>query len=57
MVLKRRKAGVKPLDVYMVMPFLGKGRHSVAIASPFDSACEELPSTAKNPVKQRARRD
>jgi hypothetical protein len=57
MVLKRRDAGVKPLDVHVVMPFLCKGRHFVAIACPFDPAREELPSPAKNPVKQRARRD
>jgi hypothetical protein len=40
-----------------VTPFLCEGRHSIAIACPFDSAREELPSPAKNPVKQRARGD
>jgi hypothetical protein len=56
MVLKRRKAGIEPLHVYVLVP-VREGRHSIAIACPFDAAREELPSSAENPVKQRARRD
>ena len=57
MALKRCHAGVKTLDVRALTLSVRQGGHSIAIACPFDAACEELPPSTEDPVEQQARRD